>query len=202
MHRDDIRAVLRDQEPGHLPDETELKSIESALSLLKTLPHPEPSPDTWKKLESKLPPRKPLLLKCWLRAAAAAALMIAVLSFAVVMNTARTEAFPEVVGTGKALSSWTDRYTAAQFTTLRIPDVGLLKLNKDATLRFDGPRAIVLESGEVFAEIIPSGKGFEIRSGESTVRVKGTKFDVTAPSTVYVVEAAVEVSSPLSRLNL
>jgi len=120
----------------------------------------------------------------------------------VVVNTPRTGGLPVVVETGKPLKSWNDRFTAEQFTTLRIDDVGLLKLNKNATLRFETPRRVVLESGEVFAEIIPSGKGFEIRSGESTVRVQGTKFGVTAPATVYVVEGKVEVRSPRGLLQL
>src|SRR5262245_4002833 len=187
MHRDEIRALLREQMPGGSPDETEVADIQSALSLLKALPEVEPSPETWKRIESKLPARRPVALKFWLRAAAAASIMVAVLSFAVVMNATRTEALPEVVGAGKAITSWNQRYSAPQFTTLRIPDVGLLKLNANATLRFESPRSVVLESGDVFAEIIPSGRGFEIRSGESTVRVRGTKFGVTAPSTVYVV---------------
>jgi hypothetical protein len=146
--------------------------------------------------------RRPVALRFWLTAAAAASIMVAVLSFAVVMKATRTEALPEVVGAGKAITSWNQRYSAPQFSTLRIPDVGTLKLNKNATLRFENPRSIVLESGEVFAEIMPSGRGFEIRSGESTVRVKGTKFGVTAPSTVYVVEGAVEVSTPRGHLSL
>jgi hypothetical protein len=203
MQRDEIRALLGEQSPGSSPDETEVSNIQSALSLLKSLPEIEPSPETWKQIEAKLPARQPAAFRFWLRAAAAASIMVAVVSFAVVVKTTpRTGALPVVVETGKAISSWTERYTAERFTTLLIPDVGTLRLNKNATLRFENPRSVLLESGEVFADILPSGKGFEIRSGESTVRVKGTRFGVTAPSTVYVVEGAVEVSSPRGHLSL
>jgi len=202
MHRDQIRELLSEQ--GCSTDEADLRSIETALSLLHALPEIDPSPETWKKIETKLPSHQPArTLKFWLRAAMAASIMVAALTFAVVVNTTpRTGGLPVVVETGKPLSSWNDRYTAEQFSTLLIPDVGLLKLNKNAALRFENSRRVVLESGDVFAEIRPSGKGFEIRSGESTVRVKGTKFGVSAPSTVYVVEGAVEVSSPRGQLHL
>ena len=201
MHRDQIRELLVEQ--GCSPDEADLSDIESALSLLHALPEIAPSPDTWKRIESNLPsPRPARVLRYWLGAAAAASIMVAALTFAVVVPTPRTGGLPVVVETGKPLNSWNDRYTAEQFCTLLIPDVGLLKLNKNATLRFESPRRVILESGDVFAEIRPSGEGFELRSGESTVRVKGTKFGVTAPSTVYVVEGKVEVSSPLGQLSL
>lgn len=205
MHRDEIRALLREQMPGATPDDAEVSRMKSTLSLLKVLPEFDPSPDLWRRIESRLETPSPARVhgfKFWLRAAAAASILAAAVSFAVAVNTTRTGALPVVVETGKALSSWSERYTAEQFTTLLIPDVGTLKLNKNATLRFENPRALVLESGQVFADILPSGKGFEIRSGDSTVRVKGTRFGVTAPSTVYVVEGAVEVKSPRGRLNL
>lgn len=203
MHRDEIRALLREQAPGTSPEETDVADIQNALSLLKTLPEYESSPATWNRIATRLPAQRPLAFKFWLRAAAAASIMVAVLSFAVVMNaTTRTGALPVVVETGKALSSWRERYTAQDFTTLLIPDVGTLKLNKNASLRFETPRCVILESGDVFAEITPSGKGFEIRSGDSTVKVKGTKFGVSSPATVYVVEGAVEVSSPRGQLSL
>ncbi|HVR87023.1 MAG TPA: FecR domain-containing protein [Planctomycetota bacterium] len=201
MHREQIRELLREQ--GCSPDEAELEHIEAALSLLHTLPDLDPSPDTWKKIESKLPAWKPArVFKYWVRAALAASVMVAALTSAVLVTMPRTGGLPEVVETGKPLSSWSDRYTAEQFSTLLIPGVGRLKLNKNASLRFENSRCVVLESGDVFADIIPSGRGFEIRSGESTIRVQGTKFGVTAPSTVYVVEGAVEVSSPRGQLHL
>jgi hypothetical protein len=202
MHRDQIRELLTEQ--GCSPDEADLRSIESALSLLQALPELHPSPDTWKKLESKLPARRPArVLRFWLGAAAAASIMVAAVTLAVVgHDTPRTGGLPVVVETGKPLNSWNDRYTAEQFCTLLIPDVGLLKLNKNATVRFESSRRVILESGDVFAEIRPSGKGFEIRSGESTVQVWGTKFGVSAPSTVYVVEGSVEVRSPKGVVKL
>src|SRR5579862_7417930 len=201
MHRDQIRELLSEQ--GCSPDEADLKSIESALSLLNALPELDPSPDIWKRIESHLPtPPLAPVLKFWLRAAMAASMMVATLTAAVVFHTPRTGGLPVVVETGKPLSSWNDRYCAVQFSTLLIPDVGLLKLNKNAILRFESPRRVVLESGDVFAQIQPSGRGFELLSGESIVRVKGTKFGVSAPSTVYVVEGAVEVSSPRGQLHL
>src|SRR5579864_8305284 len=201
MHREQIRELLTEQ--GCSPDEADLKSIETALSLLSSLPEIEPSPDVWKNITSNLPAPKPArAFKFWLRAALAASVMVAAVSSAVLVKMPRTGGLPVVVETGKPLSSWNDRYCAVQFSTLLIPDVGLLKLNKNAILRFEIPRRVVLESGDVFAQIQPSGRGFELLSGESIVRVKGTKFGVTAPSTVYVVEGAVEVSSPRGQLHL
>jgi hypothetical protein len=108
---------------------------------------------------------------------------------------------PVVAETHKALN-WNEAFTAPAFVKIEIPDVGTLKLNQDTTLRLLNSRTCILEKGEVFAEIVPSGRGFEIRSGETTVRVHGTKFGVTTPGTVYVVEGQVEVRSPRGRLDL
>lgn len=202
MHRDQIRALLGEHLQGGAPDEAEIARIQSTLSLLRSLPEFEPSPGAWQRIERSLPALPAGGMGFRRRGIAAAALAAAVLLFAVVVMPPRTGALPIVVETGKALNSWNDRFTAPQLTTLLIPDVGTLKLNTHATLRFLSPRQVLLESGEVFAEIRPSGKGFEMRSGESLVRVKGTKFGVTAPSTIYVVEGAVEVTSPRGRINL
>jgi hypothetical protein len=202
MHRDQIRALLGEHVPGSSPDEAEITRIQSTLSLLTSLPEFEPGAGTWEGIQRRLPAPAAGGIGFRRRGIAAAALAAAVLLFAVVVMPPRTRALPIVVETGKALSSWNDRYTAPHFATLLLPDVGTLKLNAHSTLRFLSPRRVLLESGEVFAEIRPSGEGFEIQSGESHVRVKGTRFGVTAPSTVYVVEGAVEVTSPRGRLSL
>src|SRR5687767_14401037 len=116
MHREDIRALLREQTPGSTPDESEVGALQSTLSLLKALPDINPSPDLWKTIERRLEPPvavpagKVHSCKFWLRAAAAASILAAALSFAVVANTPRTGALPVIDETGKAITS--ERYTA------------------------------------------------------------------------------------------
>ena len=184
---------------------TEIRDLRSTLSLLPiALPDLDPSPETWKKIEAKLGPtpvRTGGGLRNWIRLAAAASILVAVASFAVLFQGSRTGALPVVVESGKALK-WSDPFRAEQFTTIAIPDVGFLKVNQGASLRFTSPRQVLLEQGEIFADIAPSGKGFEIRSADTTVRVHGTRFGVTAPATVYVVEGKVEVVSPRGRIEL
>lgn len=183
----------------------EQRGTESALALLKTLPDLEPTPDPWKRIEEQITPvptpaRRPVFAT-WLRVAAAACVVVALASFVVLATMSRTGALPVVAETGKALS-WNEAFTAEQFTTLALSDVGTLKLNQGTTLRFKNSLTCVLESGDLFADILPSGKGFSVVSGETTVSVQGTRFGVTAPSTVYVVEGRVSIRSPQGRFEL
>jgi hypothetical protein len=171
------------------------------LLLLKALPETEASPETWNRIAAQLPPRRTARLRFWLRTAAAASVLAAIASFAALLTTPSSRAFPVVVGTGKALS-WGESFRAPSFTRIEVPGVGTLKLNQDTTLRFPDPRTAILESGELFAEITPSGRGFEIRTGDLRAQVHGTRFGVHAPETVYVVEGRVEVASPRGRLEL
>jgi len=181
---------------------TELRESRSALSLLPlALPELDPSPETWKKIERRIAPRKTAPFKTWIGVAAAASILVAVASFAMLFSGQRTGALPVVRESGRALK-WSDPFVADQFSILDIPDVGTLKVNQGASLRFESPRKVLLEKGEVFADISPGGKGFEIRSADTTVRVHGTRFGVTAPATVYVVEGRVEVLSPRGRHEL
>jgi len=179
----------------------ELKATQAHLALLGSLPEITPAPETWTRIEAKIAPRKAASLKAWIRLAAAASILAAAASYMMLATMPRARALPVVAETHKALN-WNEAFTAPAFTRIEIPEVGTLKLNQDTTLRLPDPRTCILEKGEVFAEIVPSGRGFVIRSGETTVTVHGTKFGVTAPGTVYVVEGRVAVASPRGRLEL
>jgi hypothetical protein len=126
---------------------------------------------------------------------------VAIASFAVVLRMPGPGALPMVLETKKAVPL-NEPFVSDQFVTLAIPDVGTLKLEPHAVVRFADLRRLTLESGKLFADILPSGRGFEIRTAESAVRVHGTRFGVTFPDTVYVVEGRVGVSAAGRSLEL
>ncbi|HEX7898446.1 MAG TPA: FecR family protein [Planctomycetota bacterium] len=180
----------------------ELRETAALLSLLhEALPDIQPTPGTLKKIEARLP-KPALAFGLWIRVAAAASVLVAIVSFLALAALPRaTEPAPVVVETGRRIP--TDRpFRAERFTTLLLPDIGTLRVDENSVIRFDGPRSVVLESGQVFADILPSGKGFEIRAAQAVARVHGTRFGVTAPATVYVVEGKVEVETSAGRLHL
>ncbi len=160
------------------------------------LPAFEASRPLWPLIESKLPPRRSS--GGWLRFAAAAGILVALASF---LYVGTAPVLPVVVGTATTLR-WGERFQADRFLSLSVPGVGTLRLDRGSALRFESPRCAVLEAGEVFADIEPSGRGFEIRSAGAVARVHGTRFGVRAPETVYVVEGAVEVRSGAAVLKL
>jgi hypothetical protein len=198
--------AVRSHLDGCLPCSQECRSTGTSLALLEALPEISALPETWKKIEARLAPlpataSRPGVFRFWLRAAAAASLLVAAASFILLAVMPRSGALPVVAETHKALN-WNEPFTAPAYTQIEIPDVGILKLKENTTLRLPGPRLCLLEQGEVFAEIVPSGRGFELRSGETTVTVHGTKFGVAATGAVYVVEGRVAVASPRGRLEL
>ncbi len=131
-------------------------------------------------------------------AAAAAGLLAAAVLLGIFFGRPRPRPLPVAVETRQALS-WDEPFHAAGFTTLALPGAGVLKLKPGTVLRCAGPREVLLESGEVFAEIT---RGFEIRAGDTVARVRGTRFGMAAPSTVYVLEGSVDVSSPRGNVRL
>lgn len=182
----------------------ELRETADVLQLLhEALPPLEPSPGTLRKIEARMP-RPSTSFAIWLRVAAAASVLVAITSFFALIALAalpRSTPSSAILDNGDAIP--TDQpFRAARFSTLLLPDIGTLRVDADSVLRFDLPRAVVLEKGRVFADILPSGRGFEIRTDEARARVHGTRFAVAAPSTVYVVEGRVDVESGGARVQL
>ena len=208
-----IEALKGHDEPGQRAEieahtascpacSAELGETASLLSLLhEALPDIEPAPGTLKKIEARLP--KPgLAFGLWIRVAAAASVLVAIVSFLALAALPRMAGpSPVVVETGKVIPV-DQPFRADRFTTLLLPDIGTLRIDENTVIRFDGPRSVVLVSGQLFADILPSGRGFEIRAEEAVARVHGTRFGVTAPATVYVVEGKVEVETSAGRLHL
>lgn len=206
--RDELHAVLTGRAAADLARDArgheaacpscaaEARDIAAALALLRRVPEEAPSPRVREEIRRRIAPRRPSgSLVFWLRAAAAASLAVAVVSFALLFVRApAAEARPVVVETSRALF-WGEPFRVEGFATLKVPDVGTLKAGGGTVLRFLDPRRVELERGEVFAEILPSGRGFEIRAAEARVRVHGTRFGVRAPSTVYVLEGRVDVQT-------
>ncbi|MBI3269879.1 MAG: FecR domain-containing protein [Planctomycetes bacterium] len=61
-------------------------------------------------------------------------------------------------------------------TVLELPDVGLLRLDGLSRCRMEGARRVVLEEGELYAQIRPTGRDFCVESAAGVVRVVGTRF--------------------------
>jgi hypothetical protein len=196
---------------------TEADSLQSALSCLDSLPEIDANPRVWENLSNAVDrePRKTtsttLVFGRWLRLAAAASILAAAVSFGYVAYVAQSVPVATIshvlpggtLAPGRSLRAG-ESITAASYTVLTVPEIGTLKLEKGSTLRFDSRRRVTLESGNVFAEIIPSGKGFEIRTDGTTVTVHGTRFGVKAGATptVYVLEGNVAVDSKAGAVKL
>ncbi len=178
----------------------EFRSSGRCLLLLRALPEIEPPPEAWSGIAGRLVARRSAIRRGWIPLAAAAVLAAAVCT-AVVAHVTRPKALPVVVESRKALAV-NETFHASEFSTLAVPGVGTVRANVGAVLRFLGPRALFLESGEIFAEIARSGVGFEVRTSLASARALGTRFGVRAPSTVYVVEGVVEVRSKGGRVEL
>ncbi|MBI5367927.1 MAG: FecR domain-containing protein [Planctomycetes bacterium] len=65
-------------------------------------------------------------------------------------------------------------------TVMEMPEVGLLHLAGAAHCRFAGPRHLLLEDGDLEANILPRGREFTIETPAGVVTVLGTRFRVRA----------------------
>jgi len=187
---------------------------ESAFALLRSIAEIKPSRRVWERISTEIggvPSRRRYLLSVPLRIAAAASVLVAVLSFYFVMTTLRPARVATVASAapGSPLKPGdaillNRPFATPAFALLTLPDVGTLKLNRDTEIVFETPRRVRLEKGEIFAEIRPDGRGFVVQSADAQVTVHGTRFGVRrdGASTVYVVDGRVEVSGKSGRLSL
>ncbi len=184
---------------------------ESRLALLKSIDDIDPDPAAWTRLETAIrrdlvaPRRASAPFRGLLRFAAAASIALAVFSFIFAVQATRhgLAATIAVVGPGDGVEPGRrilpgETFLAPAYLVLALPEVGTLKVQKGTELVFDSPRRLRISRGEVFAEILPSGKGFSVLCSDATVTVHGTRFGVRSdagPASVYVVEGRVDVAA-------
>jgi ferric-dicitrate binding protein FerR (iron transport regulator) len=187
---------------------------ESIIALLGSIAEIKPSPRVWDRLSKETgaaPARRRLVRSLPLKVAAAASVLVAVVSFYFVMATFRPARVATVASAapgsplkpGDAIQL-NQRFVTPAFALLSLPDVGTLKLNRDTEIVFESARRVRLERGEIFADIRPDGRGFVVESPDARVTVHGTRFGVRrdGASTVYVVDGRVEVTGRSGRLSL
>ncbi len=182
------------------------RDTQSTLALLKAVDDITPSDSVWNRIETSIAPAVPARRAGSLRPlvtfAAAASLLVAALSFVFVATIPRQSHAATVslvapdgnLRPGKRLLTG-ETFHAPTYVVLTLPDIGLVKLNRDTQITFTSPRRLKLLSGEIFAEVT---RGFEVESRDAVITVHGTRFGVRAsdaPSTIYVVEGKVEVAA-------
>lgn len=95
-----------------------------------------------------------------------------------------------------------DPGAAAVFT---IEGAGRFRVAGGTTLKMTGKRTIELEKGEVIADIIPGGKGFEIKAPQARATVLGTLFCVRATegrTALTVARGTVNFSNPSGSVDV
>ncbi len=195
---------------------TDARNAASTLSLLKTLDDITPNANVWLNVQREVGRTAPVLsrrsglIHGLLRFAAAASVLVAAISFIFVASVTRPShaATVSVVapdGTdllpGRRIMTG-ETFHASTYVVLAIPDIGLLKLNRDTDVCFESPTRVRLTRGELFAEVT---RGFVVESADAVVTVNGTRFGVRAgdaASTVYVVEGKVEIASRAGRTQI
>ncbi|MBI2932557.1 MAG: FecR domain-containing protein [Planctomycetes bacterium] len=193
---------------------TDARKAQTTLALLKTIDDITPSEAVWQNLKREITRAASTpgtgSLRALLRFAAAASILVAAFSFlfvAMLMRPTHAATIAFVAPDAPAPSPGTrlttgQTFHAPTYVVLTLPDIGLLKLQRDTEIRFVQPTRLHIVRGEIFAEVT---RGFVVESPDATVTVHGTRFGVRAPqgpSTIYVVEGEVEVASSLGKLRL
>lgn len=185
------------------------RDTQSTLALLKAIDDVTPSTDVWTGIQSNTAPaplRRAGSLRPIMRFAAAASLLVAALSFVYLATVPRAThaATVSLVAPDGNVRPGTrilrgETFHAPTYVVLTVPDIGLIKLNRGAEIRFEKADRVHLVKGELFAEVT---RGFKVESRDAVVTVHGTRFGVRtsdAPSTIYVVEGKVVVEGKAGR---
>ncbi len=165
----------------------EMEQTRGLLAQLDSLPEITPSPAVWNHLQmaSSGTPRRS---RGWVPSSMAAALLLAVLVGLLFLAPGRKQI--AAMTAGKTPLYIEENFSTPEVMELTLPGSGTLLLRENTEIRFTGPRTLVLNRGEVLAEV---GKGFEIQHRNTRVIVEGTRFGVKAGEAVYVLEGEVRV---------
>ncbi len=189
-----LKGETSTEESVHLQDcpscAENLEETKALLSQLDSLGEVTPSSQVWSHLQESVSPRS----KLWIPISVAAAILIT-LFVGLISSTSRTQQVVATMAEKRSLYI-EEVFTPSDRTLLSLPGVGTLLVKAGSELRFTEPRKVILIRGAVFAEIDPTGKGFEIVSGQTRAVVQGTRFGVEAGKSVYVLEGKVDVVGP------
>lgn len=199
----------------------ETQALPQTLAALHEIEEVSPAPRVWEAIEQEIaaPARVAAAtprfraLRTMIGVAAAASVLVAVFSFLILYWSNATIAatvveFRPVDGATDLRPGQTiglnQPFTARSYTVLTVPDVGILKLNRDTKIEFVSRRKIRLHSGELFADIEPGGRGFEVEGPDATARVHGTKFGMRTGQTtlLYVIKGRVELTTPAGSVEV
>lgn len=182
--------------------------VRTIMSSLRNLPEIEPGPRVFARIRSDIGEAPTVRsMRVWKTALAAAVLVAGFLGLLALTNRTADDPLDAVVSwtpthstvkTGQTLASNTT-YTFDTFVTITLADVGSLRVREGTRLQFRNKHHLVLEAGEIVAEI--SRGPFKVATSKLEAAVLGTRFGVRVGE-VYVIEGRVQVSSPSGRVVL
>lgn len=178
------------------------------MSSLRNLPEIEPGSRVFARIRSEIGEAPAVRsMRVWKMALAAAVLLAGFLGLLALTNRTADAPLDAVVSwtptnaavkTGQTLTLNTT-YTFDTFVTITLADVGSLRVREGTRLQFRNKHHLVLEAGEIVAEV--SRGPFKVVTPKLEAAVLGTRFGVRVGE-VYVIEGRVQVSSPSGQVVL
>lgn len=179
-----------------------IDDIRTVLSSLRSLPELEPDARVFARIRSRIGEAPALRSgRLWRTAVAAAVLMGGLLGLLVVTPRPAGEPLNAVISwtpagaavrTGQTLTP-NVAYTFETFVAITLAEVGSLRVRPGTRLQFRNRQHVMLEAGEIVAEV--SRGPFRVQTPTLEAEVVGTRFGVRE-SEVYVIEGNVRVRAP------